>query len=148
MVIGNVGDQIFAIKLGADPVSGDKIIAEVVRKASKQTVYARAKRAKGKPRKRTVQRDDFVRDPYVVAAAVLRSGGECEMPGCTRILFFKDNDTPYLEVHHVVPLGEEGDDALANVAALCPHCHRELHSGKGRAGLRAVLAAHVATLVV
>ncbi|TAL84944.1 MAG: HNH endonuclease [Rhodanobacter sp.] len=53
-----------------------------------------------------------------------------------------------LEVHHVVPLAEHGDDTLANAAALCPHCHRELHSGKNRKDRRKMLAAHIATLSV
>lgn len=148
VVIGNVGAQVFAIKLWGDAVSGDEVISEIVQRADKQTVYERAKRAKGKPSRKTVQRDDFVRDPYVVAAAVFRSGGKCEMPGCARTLFLRDNDTPYLEVHHVVPLGENGDDTLVNVAALCPHCHRELHSGKGRKQRRDTLATHIATLIV
>lgn len=146
VVIGNVGKQVFAYKLPSAPDASDDIAVEVVSRASKQTVYDRAKRAKGKPAKKAVTRNDFVRDPYVVAAALQRSGGKCEMPSCTRSLFHRDNDTPYLEVHHVVPLAENGDDTLANAAALCPHCHRELHSGKNRRVLRKTLADHVATL--
>ncbi|MGH8191406.1 MAG: HNH endonuclease [Rhodanobacteraceae bacterium] len=113
-----------------------------------QNVFRRAKAARGKPARKIVERNDFVRDPYVVAAAILRSGGKCEMPGCARGLFLKDDDTPYLEVHHVKPLSEDGDDTLANVAALCPHCHRSLHFGKGRKGNRATLASHIAKLIV
>lgn len=85
-----------------------------------------------------------MRDVYVVAAAILRYGGKCEMPGCTRNLFLKDDDSPYLEVHHVTPLAEDGDDTLVNAAALCPHCHRALHFGKDRMAKRGVLAKHIA----
>lgn len=146
VVIGNVGSQVFAAKLQVAPSSDDEAIVEVARKASKQTVFDRAKKATGKPARRTVQRDDFVRNPYVVAAAILRSNGKCEMPGCKCGLFLRDDDSPYLEVHHVLPLGEGGDDTLVNAAALCPHCHRILHFGKDRKTLRATLAAHIAKL--
>lgn len=148
VVIGNVGAQVFAIKLQTAPTTDDDVINEVVKKANKQTIYDRAKKAIGKPARRVVQRDDFARNPYVVAGAILRSNGKCEMPGCARTLFSKDDDTPYLEVHHVVPLGENGDDTLINAAALCPHCHRELHSGKDRKARRTALATHIAKLPV
>jgi 5-methylcytosine-specific restriction endonuclease McrA len=148
VVIGNVGTQVFAIKLQGTAASDEDVMTEVVRRADSQTVYDRAKQAKGKPARKTVQHDDFVRNPYVVAATVLRSNGKCEMPGCARTLFIRDNGTSYLEVHHVVPLAEHGDDTLANAAALCPHCHRELHSGKNRKDRRKILAAHIATLPV
>jgi predicted HNH restriction endonuclease len=61
------------------------------------------------------------------------------MPNCKSQLFYRDDNTPYLEVHHVMPLGEGGDDTLENAAALCPLCHRELHFGKLRLQKRAVL---------
>lgn len=146
VVIGNVGTQIFAIKLEGTAASDDDVIAEVVRRANRKTVFDRARESKGKPARKTVQRDDFVRNPYVIAAVVLRSSGSCEMPGCARTLFLRDNETPYLEVHHVVPLAEHGDDTLENAAALCPHCHRELHSGKDRKDRRKILAAYIAGL--
>jgi predicted HNH restriction endonuclease len=65
------------------------------------------------------------------------------MPGCGTILFERDNGKNYVEVHHVIPLGEDGDDSLANAAALCPQCHREQHFGKGRAAKRKVLKAYI-----
>lgn len=146
ILIGNVGRQIFAFKLPAAPMTSDDITAAVIGRASRQTVLDRAKRAKGKPARKLVTRNDFVRNPYVVVAALHRSGGKCEMPGCSRSLFFRDNDAPYLEVHHIVPLAENGADTLANAAALCPHCHRELHLGKNRKSLRKSLKACIATL--
>jgi hypothetical protein len=148
VIIGNVGSQVFAVKLQVAPANADDAVIEVAKKANKQTVFDRAKKAIGKPARRTVQRDDFVRNAYVVAAALLRSNGKCEMPGCTCALFLRDDDSPYLEVHHVLPLGEGGDDTLVNAAALCPHCHRELHFGKDKKTRRAALAVHIATLSV
>jgi hypothetical protein len=145
VVIGNIGDEVFAAK---DNIANDEasVRQEAARKAKPSTILALAQKAEGKPAKKVVVRQDFQRNPFVVAAAIHRSKGKCEMPGCKRELFSREDETPYLEVHHVVPLGEDGDDTLANVAALCPHCHRELHHGKERAGRRQSLAKHISSL--
>lgn len=143
VVIGNVGRELFAYKASAAPATEVEVVAEVARKATGSTILQRAKRAKGKPAKRTVSRIEFDRDPFVVAGALQRSEGKCEMPGCAAALFLRGDDRPYLEVHHIVPLAEEGDDTLVNAAALCPHCHRELHHGKDKAAKRATLAKHI-----
>jgi len=37
--------------------------------------------------------------------------------------------TPYLEVHHRVPLAENGEDTVENAVAICPNCHRKAHDG-------------------
>ncbi|MCD9544043.1 hypothetical protein GLP24_04155 [Photobacterium carnosum] len=42
----------------------------------------------------------------------------------------KSNGEPYLEVHHIKPLSQGGEDSLENVKAICPNCHREMHFGK------------------
>ncbi|HQR03624.1 MAG: HNH endonuclease [Proteobacteria bacterium] len=148
VLIGNIGKQVFAIKLGTGvAVDKDVIAQEVVQRADPATILARAKAAKkGTPPTREVKRSDFARNPYVVAAALLRAKGSCEMPGCKRALFEKPDGTAYLEVHHVIPLGEDGDDMLGNVAALCPHCHREQHFGKDRVSQRKSLSKYVAKL--
>ena len=39
--------------------------------------------------------------------------------------FWRNN--AYLEVHHIVWLAKGGADALENVVALCPNCHRKMH---------------------
>lgn len=36
---------------------------------------------------------------------------------------------PYLEVHHVLRLADDGPDDIFHVAAVCPNCHREAHHG-------------------
>jgi predicted HNH restriction endonuclease len=145
VVIGNIGSELFAAKETLAKMD-DELGYELAKKAKPSTVLALARKAKCKPRKKTLVREDFERNPYVVAAAVIRSADKCEMPGCMRDLFSRDDASPYLDVHHVVPLGEGGDDTLVNVAALCPHCHRELHFGRKRMALRAVLAKYVASL--
>ncbi len=146
VAIGNVGTELFAFKVDATATTQETVELEIARKASDATVLKRARMAQGKPAKRVIQRIDFVRNPFVVAAANIRSRGKCEMPKCQNSLFERDDGKPYLEVHHVVPLGENGDDTLSNVAALCPHCHRELHFGKERIALRSRLSKHIASL--
>lgn len=148
VLIGSVGNEVFALKLSTVSVTEEVAILELTQKASKQTILDRAKQAKGKPARRTTQRDDFVRNLYVVAGALLRANGQCEMPACTSTLFLKDDGKNYLEVHHVTPLGENGDDSLANAAALCPHCHRKLHFGKDRSSFRGKLATHISSLKI
>ena len=148
VVLGNIGSQVFAAKLASAPLTEDEAIREVIRHANLSTIISKAKAASGKPAQRESKRSDFVRNPYVVAAALLRASGKCEMPGCGRELFETDGGSPYLEVHHVVPLSESGDDALNNVAALCPHCHREQHSGRRRKEIRRVLQEYISFLNV
>jgi 5-methylcytosine-specific restriction endonuclease McrA len=36
----------------------------------------------------------------------------------------------YLEVHHIIPLSENGEDSVDNAIALCPNCHRQEHYGE------------------
>lgn len=71
----------------------------------------------------------FDRNPDVVAEVIARAVGHCE--GCRRAAPFlrRSDDTPYLEVHHVVQLAHGGEDTVENAVALCPNCHRERHHG-------------------
>ena len=59
--------------------------------------------------------------------ARLRANGLCEL--CKAPAPFIDMDgIPYLEVHHLHRLADDGPDIPSNVAALCPNCHRRAHS--------------------
>ncbi len=67
------------------------------------------------------------RDAGVARWVRARAAGRCEL--CGRPAPFTSRlEEPYLEIHHVVPLAEGGPDTVDNTAALCPNCHRELHS--------------------
>jgi len=73
----------------------------------------------------------FVRDPRVVAYTQKRAKGVCEL--CRAEAPFKRSDgTPYLETHHVIPLAEGGPDTPSNCVAICPNCHRAVHSASNR----------------
>ena len=67
------------------------------------------------------------RNPYVVAYTLRRANGICEL--CEQPApFNKSNGEPYLEVHHVKHLKDGGGDMTENAVALCPNCHRMMHS--------------------
>lgn len=90
---------------------------------------ARLAAADPMPKTATVTATVYLRNPDVRATVLLRANGTCE--GCTKPApFFKRSDgTPFLEVHHRIPLAEKGRDTVANAIALCPNCHREAHHG-------------------
>jgi 5-methylcytosine-specific restriction enzyme A len=73
----------------------------------------------------------FDRNPDVVAEVLERAAGFCEDKECRRAAPFKrrTDRTPYIEVHHRVPLAEGGPDTVENAIALCPNCHRKAHYG-------------------
>lgn len=85
---------------------------------------------KGKKHPASVQTSvtQFVRDPEVVAWVLSQASGHCE---CCDVPapFFREDGSPFLEVHHVQRLVDSGEDTVNNAIALCPNCHRELHYG-------------------
>jgi 5-methylcytosine-specific restriction protein A len=71
--------------------------------------------------------------------ARLRANGICEY--CNEPAPFVDiYGLPFLEVHHIRRLADDGPDIPKNVAALCPNCHREAHFGNEPDRFRAKLA--------
>lgn len=130
--IGSIGTEVFVI-LQPTPVAGVEEITgalSVDRERGRIREASDDWRAKNSGRMQTSKH--AVRDPWVVAFALKRAGGSCEMPECTNRLFLTDKDKPYLEVHHLTWLRDGGADSCDNVAALCPSCHREVHLGKNR----------------
>lgn len=94
-----------------------------------ETRKSRLIAAKKKPREIEVKTKVYARNPDVVAEVLSRANGVCEK--CNQNAPFirvKDN-SPYLEVHHVVQLAHGGNDSVDNAVALCPNCHRESHHG-------------------
>lgn len=105
---------------------------DAVKKSLKDSPTERRKRlekAPVKPERVVVQTFAYKRNPDVVAEALSRADGLCEL--CKRKAPFlrKTDSSPYLEVHHIEPLSNGGPDTLENVKALCPNCHREQHFG-------------------
>jgi len=72
----------------------------------------------------------FLRNVDVVLEVLERANGHCEY--CNKPApFSRDTDGKgYLEVHHIIPLAENGEDTVNNAVALCANCHRQAHYGK------------------
>lgn len=89
---------------------------------------ARLAKANKKPLTIKISSIIFKRNPDVVSEVLYRADGYCE--NCKQVAPFikKSDNTPYLEVHHCIPLAQGGDDTTDN-AALCPNCHRKIHFG-------------------
>lgn len=85
---------------------------------------------------RVVQR--YRRDPYISHYAKRWANGVCQL--CREKAPFKNaNGEPYLESHHIIPLSDGGRDAIDNVVALCPNCHRKMHILKKQTDVDALL---------
>lgn len=64
-----------------------------------------------------------------------RANGYCEY--CkSEAPFLKKDGSPYVEVHHIESLSDEGPDDPAHVVGLCPNCHREAHYGERSEGMK------------
>lgn len=81
------------------------------------------------PRRVDVQTSAFIRSADVIVEVLERAKGICERCGRPAPFARARDGTPYLEVHHLVPLAAEGEDTVANAVALCPNCHRFRHYG-------------------
>jgi len=84
------------------------------------------------PRRIEGSSTSYERSPGVVRFVLDAAAGSCEMCGALAP-FLRTDGEPFLEVHHVIPLGEGGPDTVENAVAVCPNCHRECHHGS-RAG--------------
>lgn len=60
--------------------------------------------------------------------AKMRANGLCEACGGPAP-FLDSQGQPFLEVHHLLRLADDGPDSPMNVAAICPNCHRQVHVG-------------------
>ncbi|MFS2187239.1 HNH endonuclease [Mucilaginibacter sp. Mucisp84] len=79
-----------------------------------------------------------LRSAMVKKYALLRANGNCELCG-KPAPFANSLGVPFLEVHHILKLADDGPDKTVNVAALCPNCHREAHYGIKAAVIKSTL---------
>jgi hypothetical protein len=80
-----------------------------------------------KPRQLNVTATAYRRNSDVIVEALYRAAGNCERCGKLAPFLRASDKSPYLEVHHRIPLSRNGDDTLENAIALCPNCHRKDH---------------------
>ena len=68
----------------------------------------------------------YNRSIFIKEYAKKASKGKCQL--CDKDAPFNDKyGNPFLEVHHIHYLSRGGLDAIDNVIALCPNCHRKMH---------------------
>jgi 5-methylcytosine-specific restriction endonuclease McrA len=155
----NIGDEIALATDGRDVflciVSRDDDVIEDVRTAyedtavsanerlSREDLMTRVKQVKPNPDARTVETKRYNSAPAIKAFAHNRSAHKCEMPRCEYEGFNKYSGGKFIEIHHIKPLSEDGDDSIINVAALCPNCHRKMHHARDRVQLARILKAAV-----
>ncbi|MDP2882828.1 MAG: HNH endonuclease signature motif containing protein [Azonexus sp.] len=108
--------------------SFDQKVANAMRDSSTNRLM-RISSANRFPEKIVVQTVGFARSPDVVAEVLIRAAGYCELCKQQAPFFRAKDNTPYLEVHHVVQLAKGGEDSVENALALCPNCHRQEHFG-------------------
>ncbi|WP_415900564.1 HNH endonuclease [Neptuniibacter sp. QD48_11] len=109
----------------------DNFDIKVIRskQSSSQDRIKRLKLARKKPIQKKVTTIVYERNSDVVAEVLHRANGSCEKCYVGAPFNRKSDGSPYLEVHHEVPLAKGGDDTVENAIALCPNCHREAHYG-------------------
>lgn len=56
-------------------------------------------------------------------------GTHCMFEKCQNT-FLTAKSLPYIEVHHILPLADGGEDILANLSVVCAHHHRMAHYAK------------------
>lgn len=66
------------------------------------------------------------RDPKVKEDAKKRDLYKCCVSGCSNS-FLTQSGEQFIEVHHIKPLNEGGEDELSNVICLCSHHHSQVH---------------------
>jgi len=86
------------------------------------------------PNKQEYVRETFARDRGWVKEAKEKFGCYCLHPNCKNT-FTKQDKTPYIEVHHIIPLFEGGEDAVWNLAVVCAHHHKMAHFADAEAQL-------------
>lgn len=80
-------------------------------------------------------RDVYVRDRNIAITRMKLSGFTCEFDPSHKLFFSRFTKKPYLEAHHLIPIGVQGSfgqplDTIHNIFCLCPYCHRAVHNAE------------------
>ena len=114
--IGDAGD--------IQPPTRRKLSFESLRKQAFAAASPASEAREVDAKRLVYERSEAVRR-YVLA----RADGVCESCG-QKAPFRRADGTAYLEPHHTRRVADGGPDDPRWVAALCPNCHREIHSGE------------------
>ncbi len=78
------------------------------------------------PQRREHLIETYVRSTGWAKRAREAFGHDCMFKKCDNG-FLKQDGTPYIEVHHILPMCDGGENALWNLSVLCAHHHRMAH---------------------
>ena len=78
------------------------------------------------PERREYLIETYARNRGWKALAQKKFGQYCMIDECHNT-FIKSDGHPYIEVHHITPLHEGGEDGVWNLSVLCAHHHRMAH---------------------
>jgi len=112
------------VQIGISQGSDSRTLEEL-----KLAAYAASDNAKANTKGGNAKRSWYERSAKVRAYVLARSNGICEACDLPAP-FLKTDGSPYLEPHHTTRLADEGPDHPAWVGAICPTCHRRIHSGE------------------
>ncbi len=100
---------------------------EEARRLSDDELEKRARYSKKGVGSRQVSTVTYERNVYVAELAKRKANGICQL--CENPAPFSDKKGyPFLETHHIEWLSKGGQDVIENTVALCPNCHRKMHS--------------------
>lgn len=102
---------------------------EMASKLTSEQRHTKIAKSNPVPQVKEVTTKIFIRSGYVVAEVLERANGICEQCGNDAPFLRVKDGSPYLEVHHKIPLADGGEDTVKNAIALCPNCHRQAHYG-------------------
>lgn len=106
-------------------VSHELTEQEIIKLSDKELArYTAVKNVKKEPKK--TETVVYYRDPYLKQMVKRIADGKCQFCG-KEAPFVDKQGAPYLEAHHVIRLADGGRDAIDNVVAICPNCHRKAH---------------------
>ena len=81
----------------------------------------------------------YTRNRYISEYAKRRAKGICQLCG-NPAPFLDETGKPFLETHHVIWLADGGTDSIENTVALCPNCHRKMHTLNLESDIQKLLA--------
>ncbi len=82
--------------------------------------------SKETPIKKEYLLETYVRKTKWAVEAKKILGSYCLIENCKNS-FVKDDGELYIEVHHIIPLCNNGEDGIWNLSVLCAHHHRMAH---------------------
>lgn len=104
---------------------------------NKKISYSPSKKA---PKYQQSKRQTYQRDIHLNEFVLQEKNYCCEINKEHPTFLRQSNNTPYMEIHHLIPMCYQDQfeyslDVPANMICLCSNCHREIHYGTRRADL-------------